>query len=209
MRKIVKFKESIINSLLEKLFLEIDYNNTEYLISIKNKRKDEIIPIQDVSTGTKGLLLSCLPLYQLDTKNAVVFIDEPERSLYPDIQMELMKFYQSLAPKAQFVVATHSPFVAASFEPCERFILYFDEEGKVNVRGGKSPLGEDPNDIIFEDFMVNYYNKDYQEKFKYYLELLDKSKKTKDKDLKKKYILEASKLGNLYNFNLDEEDRKI
>ncbi len=106
------------------------------------------------------------------------------------------------------VIATHSPFVAASFEPCERFILYFDEDGKVAVRRGISPVGDDPNDIIYEDFGVNYYNKDYQEKFKHYLELLDKSKNEENKELKKKLILEASKLGNIYNFNLNEEDRK-
>jgi len=196
------------NLLLEKLHLEIDYDNTEFAIPIRNKRKSEIISIQNISTGTKGLLLSFLPLYQLNTKNAIILVDEPERSLYPDIQMELVNFYQKLAPEAQLVIATHSPFVAASFEPCERFILYFDEDGKVAVRRGISPVGDDPNDIIYEDFGVNYYNKDYQEKFKHYLELLDKSKNEENKELKKKLILEASKLGNIYNFNLNEEDRK-
>lgn len=197
------------NSILKKINLEIDTTNTNKVISFKHLLTKENIDISKASTGTKQLLFTYLPLLKLNTRDSMILIDEPERSLYPDIQMELMSFYQKIAPDAQFIVATHSPFVAAAFEPCERFILYFDEEGKVKVRGGKSPLGEDPNDIIYEDFMVNYYNKDYQEKFKYYLELLDKSKKTEDKSLKKKYILEASKLGNLYNFNLDEEDRKI
>ncbi len=197
------------NSILKKINLEFDNTNTNKIISFKHLLTKENIDISKASTGTKQLLFTYLPLLKLNTRNSMILIDEPERSLYPDIQMELMSFYQKIAPDAQFIVATHSPFVAAAFEPCERFILYFDEEGKVKVRGGKSPLGEDPNDIIYEDFMVNYYNKDYQEKFKYYLELLDKSIKTEDKSLKKKYILEASKLGNLYNFNFDEEDRKI
>lgn len=196
------------NPIIDKLGLEIDMTNQSYSIPIKNKRTEEIISIHDISTGTKGLLLSFLPLYQLNTQDSIILIDEPERSLYPDIQMELVGFYQKLAPEAQFVVATHSPFVAASFEPCERFILYFDEDGKVAVRRGVSPVGDDPNDIIYEDFGVNYYNKDYQEKFKHYLELLDKSKNEENKELKKKLILEASKLGNIYNFNLNEEDRK-
>lgn len=33
-----------------------------------------------------------LPLYQNDTSKSIILIDEPERSLYPDIQMELMDF---------------------------------------------------------------------------------------------------------------------
>lgn len=197
------------NSILKKINLEFDNTNTNKIISFKHLLTKENIDISKASTGTKQLLFTYLPLLKLNTKDSMILIDEPERSLYPDIQMELMSFYQKIAPDAQFIIATHSPFVAAAFEPCERFILYFNEEGKVNVRGGVSPIGEDPNDIIYEDFNVNYYNKDYQEKFKYYLELLDKSKAEKNIDLKKKYILEASKLGNIYNFNLDEEDRKI
>ena len=102
------------NPLLEKLNLEVDLVNTEFSIPIKNKRSDEIIPIQDTSTGTKGLLLSFLPLFKLDTKDSIILIDEPERSLYPDMQMDLLDYYKKLAPEAQFIVATHSPFTLVS-----------------------------------------------------------------------------------------------
>lgn len=196
------------NPILEKLNLEIDLVNTEYTIPILNKRTEETIPIQNTSTGTKGLLLSFLPLFKLHTKNSIILMDEPERSLYPDMQMELMNHYKNLAPEAQFIVATHSPFIAASFEPEERFILYFDNEGKVAVRRGISPIGDDPNDMLFNDFGVNYYNDDVQEKFKEYLGLLDKVKSESNKELKKKYLLEASKLGNQYNFILDEKNQE-
>ncbi len=205
--KLEEFAEKF-NPILEKLHLEVDLVNTEYSIPIKNKKNDEIIPIQNTSTGTKGLLLSFLPLFKLDTKDSIILIDEPERSLYPDMQMDLMEYYQNLAPEAQFIVATHSPFIAASFEPEERFILYFDEEGKVKVRRGISPMGDDPNDMLYNDFDVNYYNKDVQKKFKRYIELLDKVKVEENKEQKKKYILEASKIGNQYNFILDEKNNK-
>lgn len=196
------------NYILERLNLEVDLVNTEYSVPIKNKRIEEIIPFQDTSTGTKQLLLTSLPLYSLETKDSIILIDEPERSLYPNIQMEIMDYYKKLAPDAQFIVATHSPFVAASFEPEERFILYFGKEGKVEVRRGISPIGDDPNDMLFNDFGVNYYNDDVQDKFKEYIELLDKVKSETNKDLKKKYLLEASKLGNQYNFILDEKNQE-
>ncbi len=188
------------NPILEKLNLEVDVFNTEYSIPIKNERNDEIIPIQNTSTGTKGLLLSFLPLYKLDTNESIILIDEPERSLYPDMQMDLMEYYQNLAPEAQFIVATHSPFIAASFEPEERFILYFDEEGKVAVKRGSSPIGDDPNDMLENDFSINYINKFGQKKHKEYLELKQQIFFEKDENKKKKIAEKLEKLGEEYNF---------
>jgi hypothetical protein len=188
------------NPLLEKLNLEVDLVNTEYSIPIANKRNEEIIPIQYTSTGTKGLLLSFLPLFKLDTKDAIILMDEPERSLYPDMQMNLIEHYQSLAPNAQFIVATHSPFIAASFEPEERFILYFDEEGKVAVRRGSSPIGDDPNDMLKNDFGVNYYNKHGEDAYNKYISLKQATAKEKDPKKKKELLLETVKLGDAYNF---------
>jgi predicted ATP-dependent endonuclease of OLD family len=189
-----------LNPLLEKLNLEVDLVNTEYSIPIKNKRNDKIIPIQNTSTGTKGLLLSFLPLFKLDTKDSIILIDEPERSLYPDMQMDLMEYYQNLAPEAQFIVATHSPFIAASFEADERFILYFDEEGKVAVRRGSSPIGDDPNDMLYNDFGINYINKFGQAKYNEYLDLKQKIHFEKDEKIKKEYAEKLEKIGDEYNF---------
>ena len=189
-----------LNPLLDKLNLEVDLVNTEYSVPIKNKRTDEIIPIQNTSTGTKGLLLSFLPLFKLDTKDSIILIDEPERSLYPDMQMDLMEYYKNLAPEAQFIVATHSPFIAASFEPDERFILYFDKQGKVAVRRGNSPIGDDPNDILENDFGINYINKHGQKKYEEYLELKQQIYFEKDEIKKKKISEKLEKLGEEYNF---------
>lgn len=188
------------NPILEKLNLEVDIVDTEFSISIKNKRNEEVIPIQNTSTGTKGLLLSFLPLYKLDTEDSIILIDEPERSLYPDMQMELMDHYKSFAPKAQFIVATHSPFIAASFEPEERFILFFNKDGKVSVRKGESPIGDDPNDLLENDFGINYINKFGQKKHQQYLDLKQKIFFEKDESKKKTIAKELEKLGEEYNF---------
>lgn len=196
---LIPFAEKL-NPIISKLNLEVDLVNAEYAIPIKNKRTNEIIPIQNTSTGTKGLLLSFLPLFKLDTTDSIILIDEPERSLYPDMQMDLMDHYQRLAPDAQFIVATHSPFIAASFEPEERFILYFDEEGKVAVRRGTSPIGDDPNDMLYNDFGVDYINKDGKNAYKEYLDLKQQIYFEKDETKKEKLLGKAEKLGDLYNF---------
>ncbi|MCL6461335.1 MAG: ATP-binding protein, partial [Flavobacterium micromati] len=188
------------NFILERLNLEVDLVNTEYSIPIKNKRIEEVIPFHDTSTGTKQLILTSLPLYSLDTKDSIILLDEPERSLYPDIQMDLMDHYKNLAPNAQFIVATHSPFIAAAFEPEERFILYFNEEGKVAIRRGESPIGDDPNDILNNDFGVNYYNKHAKEAYQKYISLKQKMASENDPKRKKELLLETVKLGDTYNF---------
>lgn len=197
--KLESFAEKL-NPILEKLNLEIDLVNTEYSIPIKNKRNDEIIPIQSTSTGTKGLLLQFLPLFKFNTKDSIILIDEPERSLYPDMQMDLMDHYKNLAPDAQFIVATHSPFIAASFEPEERFILYFDEEGKVAVRRGSSPIGDDPNDMLYNDFGIDYINKYGKKVYNEYLEKRRQLLFEKDEEVKQKLQDEIESIGDKYNF---------
>jgi GTPase SAR1 family protein len=191
---------NIFNPILEKLHLEVDTVETEYSIPIKNKKNEEIIPFADTSTGTKQLLLTSLPLHSLDTKDSIILFDEPERSLYPDLQMELMDYYKMLAPDAQMIVATHSPFIAASFEPDERFILSFDEKGKVVVNRGVSPIGDDPNDMLHNDFGINYINKAGQKIHKEYVDLKQKMFFEKDEKLKKEYAKKVEEMGDAYNF---------
>lgn len=188
------------NTLLKKLNLEVDINNPSAFLNIRHHKHESFIPINSLSTGTKLLIALLLPLYKFDTDDSVILIDEPERSLYPDMQMELMDHYQSLAPNAQFIVATHSPFIAASFEADERFILYFERDGKVSVRRGTSPIGDDPNDMLENDFGINYINKYGQKKHKEYLDLKQQIFFEKD-EIKKKNIAEKlEKIGEEYNF---------
>lgn len=188
------------NPILNKLNLEVDLVNTEYAIPIKSKLNDEVIPVSSLSTGTKGLLLSMFPLFEIDTTEAIIFIDEPERSLFPDMQIDLISHYQKLAPNAQFVIATHSPFIAAAFEPEERFILYFDEKGKVAVRRGESPIGDDPNDMLKNDFKINYYNEFGKQAYQDYLNLKREVAEESHQEKKKKLIVELAALGDKYNF---------
>jgi predicted ATP-binding protein involved in virulence len=182
------------------LNLEIDKVNVDYPIPFKNKNSEEIIPIDGLSTGTKALLLYMLPMYQIDTEKSIILIDEPERSLYPDMQMELMDFYRGVAPNAQFIIATHSPFIAASFEPEERFILYFDDNGNVKVKRGISPIGDDPNDILKNDFNIDYINDFGKAAFEKYLALKNKINSEKDLEKKEDLISKYEELGDKYNF---------
>lgn len=190
----------IINPVLSKLNLEVDLVHTEYSVPIKSTYKNEVIPFAGLSTGTKSLLLSLFPLIRLNTDEAIVLLDEPERSLFPDIQIDLISYYQKAAPSAQIIVATHSPFIAAAFEPYERFVLHFNAEGKVQVRQGESPIGDDPNDILRNDFNVDYYNEFGKKAYRDYLELKRKVENESEIEKKRELMIEMVKLGDKYNF---------
>ena len=58
-------------------------------------------------------------------KNGLYFLDEPENSLSPVKQQELLRFLEDSARffNCQFVIATHSPFLLSM--PQELLVLYF------------------------------------------------------------------------------------
>jgi len=90
-----------------------------------------LIPNSYLSTGTKQFIVSSLPFHLLNPKNAVILLDEPERSLYPDVQKKLVSHFERFANNCQFFFATHSPIVASCFDPWEVIELKFNGEGHV------------------------------------------------------------------------------
>jgi len=128
---------NVVNPVIEKFYCKIktdfDFEKAEDLGFVKiETTNDKDIPFNLWSSGTKRVVLTAMPLHYLETKNTIVTIDEPEGSLYPDVQGEIVDFYSSLAPDAQFFYATHSPIIASSFKPWEIVELKFDyKKGKV------------------------------------------------------------------------------
>lgn len=189
-----------LNPALKDFFLEVDTEGTEAPVVIKT-RSGTHLTYNALSTGTKQLLATAIPIYKSQINNGVVLFDEPERSLFPDVQRGLVSYYTSLAPEAQFFFATHSPIIASAFEPCERFILYFDKNGEVNFHNGVAPEGDDPNDILSEDFgMDELMLPKGLEEYKRYRRLAVEIRNEKDAKRKDELIVERAKLGDLYRF---------
>ena len=125
-----------LNPLLQEFCLEVNpdftYNSEEDIQFIEIRHKGgQKIPFHGWSTGTLQLIFTATPLLQLNTDKAIITVDEPETSLYPDMQTKIIPFYTQLAPCAQFFFATHSPIIASCFEPWEIVELQFDESGYV------------------------------------------------------------------------------
>lgn len=196
----IDLAKECLNPILNHFFLDMDVESAEVPIKIKTK-SGVTLDSAFISTGTRQLLATAIPLYKLETIDTVVLFDEPERSLFPDIQRILIDYYTSLAPEAQFFFATHSPIIASAFEPCERFILYFNENGEVNYRNGVAPEGDDPNDVLRQDFgMADLMLNKGLEEYEHYRELAMKIRAETSEVRKNELIAERMELGNRYNF---------
>lgn len=193
--------EKLLDKVLNYFKLEIDYKVARYFLAFKHTHSKQEIPGNGLSTGTKQVIFSALPIYKLAAPETIILFDEPERSLFPNLQRIIIDYYISLSPESQFFFATHSPIIAAAFEPCERFILYFDETGNIQYRRGTAPIGDDPNDILKQDFMMQSLMLDIGiEMHRKFLLLKTKIRNEKDPDLKKALAVEMLELGTKYNF---------
>lgn len=189
-----------LNPILKKFFLEVDIEGTKAPIVLRTKGGTQLV-YNVLSTGTKQILTTAIPVFKSQIGSGVVLFDEPERSLFPDIQRGLIEYYTSLAPEAQFFFATHSPIIASAFEPCERFILYFDENGEVNFHNGVAPEGDDPNDILRQDFdMAELMLEKGLKEYERYRHLAMQIRSETDEEKKNQLIVERLELGNRYNF---------
>lgn len=133
---ITDLADNCLNELLSHFSLrvktDLDIQKKEDLgfVKIEDFNGNEI-PNAFWSTGTKQIVLSVLPLYFLKPNKTIILFDEPERSLYPDMQKIIIDYYSSMATNSQFFYSTHSPIIASSFEPWEIVELKFDDKGYV------------------------------------------------------------------------------
>ena len=170
-------------------------------LQIINLATNQEIPFQNLSTGTKQMICTSIPLYMKIPDEAIILFDEPERSLFPDLQQMLIKYYTGFAPTCQFFFATHSPIIASQFDSAERIILQFDDAGNIFAERGHAPEGDDPNDLLTKDFMMKNLlgDKAYQD-FQRYIEIKTLMRFEDNSDQKEKLAAEFLELGMKYNF---------
>ncbi|WP_179272874.1 MULTISPECIES: AAA family ATPase [unclassified Rhodococcus (in: high G+C Gram-positive bacteria)] len=92
-------------------------------------------PIDEVSGGLSAIIEISWQIFltSLIYENFTVVLDEPENHLHPILQKKLLADLLAAFPRAQFVVATHSPFVVSSV--MDSFVYVLDhKEGSTRVR---------------------------------------------------------------------------
>ena len=122
-----KLNTILINFNLE--LTKIDKNQKSYNdLIFKDLSNKKIIKYDELSTGTKNIISTFIPLKIHNPKDSIILIDEPENSFYPDIQRKLTELYMEVGENNQLIMATHSPLISSSFEPWEVVELKFDED---------------------------------------------------------------------------------
>ncbi len=172
---------------------------------IKLKSNDEVIPYNKLSSGIRDMIFRFGYLKALyfgrDIDWATALIDEPENSLFVDLQYNIIELYEEVCPNTQLFFATHSPIIAAQFHPDERVILEFDEAGYVTASRGVAAEGDDPNDVLVGDFKrQTVLGKVGEEKWQRYVELIHLMENEKDEKKKVEHAKEFMKIGSDYKF---------
>jgi predicted ATPase len=70
-----------------------------------------------------------------EASSFVVLMDEPENHLHPSLQRDLLPALLRAFPDAQFIVATHSPFVVTATQDSAVYVLDYGEDHRVFSRG--------------------------------------------------------------------------
>lgn len=65
-------------------------------------------------------------LYSLLHDKFIVVIDEPEAHLHPELQQEILPNLLKAFPQAQFIVATHNPFIVSSVLDSHVYVLRYN-----------------------------------------------------------------------------------
>lgn len=87
----------------------------------------------DASSGGVSTLIDLtwrLYMFSLEQKQFVVTMDEPENNLHPSMQKSLMRTLISTFPEAQFIIATHSPFMVTSVRESNIYVLRHNQRAR-------------------------------------------------------------------------------
>ena len=92
-----------------------------------------------LSAGQLELFLFLGSLALAGDRPGIVFIDEPELHLDPQWHRAIVRTFLALRPRAQFIMATHSPEVFAEARSYERHFLVPTDDPRVKAWAGAVP----------------------------------------------------------------------
>ena len=89
-------------------------------------------------------------LHMFSQKHArfVVTIDEPENHLHPTMQRTLMRRLLTTFPQAQFIIATHSPFMVSSVRDSNVYVLRYVNTETDEAQGGEQISASESTRVI-------------------------------------------------------------
>ncbi|RZK10104.1 MAG: ATP-binding protein [Flavobacterium sp.] len=173
--KIYRFKNAF-DSFFKNLKYErvIDRNNEKVILFNKNGKT---ISIDSLSTGEKQIVFRGIYLLKNNKKlnNCAIMIDEPELSMHPKWQKNILKYYKDLFKNgsqqtAQLFIATHSEYVledALQDKQQNLVIVLNDNSGTITARRVDAPsvlpsiTSAETNylafDVVSNDYHIELY----------------------------------------------------
>lgn len=151
-----------------------------------------------------GMLLNC-EHYENDSP-LIILIDEPEIHLHVALQKRVLPYLEKCFPNAQFIVATHSPFVITSLKNATLFNL-----------GNGETLNDDLTrysykNVIEEWFDIYSCSEEAKNKYAEFRKLAESDKKLSTEEIEKyinlySYLIKTDLIGTVSILNSQKQIR--
>jgi predicted ATP-binding protein involved in virulence len=117
-------------------------------------------------------------------ERGVVLIDELDIHLHPTWQREIAGLLRKTFPHIQFIMATHSPLVAAGAGEDAVTYRFYKKEGKITVERIKNIHAKSVDDILQSDAfgLVSTFSPDTQDRINRYYALKQKTRRTVEEE---------------------------
>ncbi|OQX06808.1 MAG: hypothetical protein BWK80_50305 [Desulfobacteraceae bacterium IS3] len=155
-KEAIEHRITKINQLLQVTSLKTKLTDIDNSGPVFETFTGKKISSSGLSGGEKQLYYRAIMLDQISPKNSIIMIDEPENSLHPTWQSEVLKLYKNIGlNNHQVILVTHSPHIIASVDPKNLFLLDIDQNTKqikfTNAASdGLHSKGVEPNRILKE-----------------------------------------------------------
>lgn len=116
---LAKFKDAFSRLLAPKILVDINVKTQQILYELDGEKR----PIETLSSGEREVVNIVFDFLLRNPSDCIVFFDEPELHLHPELSYKLLQTLSLTGKNNQFVFCTHSPeIITASIENSVVFV---------------------------------------------------------------------------------------
>jgi len=120
-----KFKDVFSSLLSPKELADIPLNNPK----IQYAENGKSLPIDSLSSGEQEVFTTVFDLLLHEPSDCVIFFDEPDMHLHPELSFRLLRTLKNIGERNQFIFCTHSPdIITESLDHSVIFIKPRDDD---------------------------------------------------------------------------------
>lgn len=101
-----KLKDVFSSLLSPKELADIPLNNPKLQYM---EEEGQLLPIDSLSSGEREVFSTVLDLLLHEPSDCIIFFDEPEMHLHPELSFRLLRTLKNVGERNQFIFCTHSP----------------------------------------------------------------------------------------------------